>query len=191
MTMKTETNKRTFKGKPAIEKLLKFEEHIKKKSIVTQPETRLRASLLPKNGKSVSPIECFQSLVDKHDNKSVQNIYFMCLSFILQSEDEINVSGNSICQVLTNYVFKEKKRKKETKNKYKNHDEELFQNLTSDMKFFISSEFASGSFIQLQPTQGLLTDILDKKLYLNVVNYSNEDFILPPNTALGKIYFYF
>ena len=87
MTMKTETNKRTFKGKPAIEKLLKFEEHIEKKSIVTQPETRLRASLLPKNGKSVSPIECFQSLVDKHDNKSVQNIYFMCLSFILQAAE--------------------------------------------------------------------------------------------------------
>ena len=115
----------------------------------------------------------------------------MCLSFILQNEEEVNIGANSTITLLTNYNFKEKIRKRKVKNIAKSEEEIQFNNLTSEMKYHISSDFASNSFIQIQPQQGLLTDILDQVLVLKIANYSNEDYILPPKIALGKIYFYF
>ena len=181
MSKTNETNQSLIEGKKTIEDILNFSEYKKKE----------KPSLIPLNCKLISPIECFQALVNKHDKKDIQNVYFMCLSFILQNEEEVNIGANSTITLLTNYNFKEKIRKRKVKNIAKSEEEIQFNNLTSEMKYHISSDFASNSFIQIQPQQGLLTDILDQVLVLKIANYSNEDYILPPKIALGKIYFYF
>lgn len=190
-TRHQKTNQQKLKGKKNIDDILDFEKLEGHSLEDNSTEKREKPSLLPKNCKSISPIECFQSLVNKHDKKSMQHVYFMCLSFILQSEDTITLNKNSSSKILANYIFREKPKKRESKSKTKNEEENVFQGLMSEMKYFISSDFATYSFIQVQPVQGSLDDILDRKLYLNIANYSSEDFNLAANTPLGKIYFYF
>ena len=59
------------------------------------------------------------------------------------------------------------------------------------MKYFVCSEFSANSPIQIQATQGLLSDVMDRALFLNIANYSGEEIMLAPKTALAKIFFYF
>ena len=49
----------------------------------------------------------------------------MCLSFMLQTEHEVDIGGNSIHKISTNYIFREKTKKKELKSKAKN-EEDIF-----------------------------------------------------------------
>ena len=124
-------NQSLIEGKKTIEDILNFSEYKKKE----------KPSLIPLNCKLISPIECFQALVNKHDKKDIQNVYFMCLSFILQNEEEVNIGANSTITLLTNYNFKEKIRKRKVKNIAKSEEEIQFKNLTSEMKYHISSDF--------------------------------------------------
>ena len=187
-TIKT-TKQNTFKGKEIIDDILNFsnEECCDQEMKETKQN---RPCLLPTSCKSISPVDCFQSLVNKHDKKDIQNIYFMCLSFMLQTEHEVNIGGNSTHKISTNYIFREKTKKKEAKRKAKNEEDSFFSSLTFEMKYYITSEFASTSFLQILPQEGLLSDVLDKLLVLDIANYSSEDFQLAPKTVLGKIFFY-
>ena len=203
-TKKQKTSKLSFQGKQNIEDLLRFEgngvdtqfatnstdDPLPSHSMSTK-EVLERPSLLSKNCKLISPVEAFQALVNKHEKNDTQNIYFMCISFILQSEEEIEIDRNSSTKILTNYIFKEKPKRKNVKSTAKKAEEESSQQMTSQMKYFISSEFSIDSPIQIQSSQGLLTNILDSSLFLNIVNYSSEKIVIAPKTALGKIFFYF
>lgn len=190
MTSTKTANQSIFKGKKDLDDILNFsnEEKIDQEMKKTKQE---RPCLLPISCNSISPIECFQSLVNKQDKKNIQNIYFMCLSFMLQTEHEVDIGGNSIHKISTNYIFREKTKKKELKSKAKNEEDIFFYNMTFEMKYYITSEFASNSFLQILPQEGLLSDILDKILILDIANYSSNNFILAPKTVLGKIFFYF
>ena len=190
-TKKTKDLQRPFQGQENIEDLLNFEEKGINSQSTTLPDAQERAPLLYKNCKQISPTECFQELVKKHENNDVQNIYFMCLSFILQSEEEIKIKGNSSRTILTNYIFKEKTKKRNVKSKIKQEEEETFQRLSAEMKYFVCSEFSANSPIQIQATQGLLSDIMDRALFLNIANYSGGEITIAPKTALAKIFFYF
>ena len=188
MSITKTTKQSTFKGKKVIDDILKFSDDSRINQEMKKNHQE-RPSLLPISCKSISPIECFQSLVNKHDKKDTENVYSMCLSFMLQTEHEVNIAGMSTRKVSTNYIFREKTKKKEAKSKAKNEEDSFFHNMTFAMKYYITSEFASNSFLQIQPQEGLLIDILDKILILNIGNYSNDNFILAPKTVLGKIFF--
>ena len=184
------TKQNIFKGKKVLDEILNLSNEERMDQEIKQNEQE-RPCLLPISCKSISPIDCFHSLVNKHDKKDIQNIYLMCLSFMLETEHEVNIGGMSTHKISTNYVFREKTKKKELKNKAKNEEDIFFHKMTFEMKYYISSEFISNSFLQIQPQEGLLTDILDRIVVLNIANYSNDDYILAPKTVLGKIFFYF
>lgn len=187
---KTIKKKSIFKGKKDIDDILDLsnEERCDQEINKTKQE---RPCLLPMSCNSISPIDCFQSLVNKQDKKDIQNIYFMCISFMLQTEQEVDIGGNSVHKISTNYIFREKTKKKEAKSRAKNEEDSFFYNMTFEMKYHITSECASNSYLQILPQEGLLSDIIDKILILDIANYSSNNFILAPKTVLGKIFFYF
>ena len=118
MSITKTTKQSTFKGKKVIDDILKFSDESRINQEMKKNHQE-RPGLLPISCKSISPIECFQSLVNKHDKKDTENVYSMCLSFMLQTEHEVNIAGMSTRKVSTNYIFREKTKKKEAKSKAK------------------------------------------------------------------------
>ena len=151
-----------------------------------------RISLLPNLCKSVSPIECIRSIVNNFEVKDYENIYSTNIHFLLQNRNKIKMKTNSTCKIETNIIFKPfHNNLDKVKQKTRRDELETLSKLETKMKYFIVSELRPDSFIQVQVTYGMLSDLLSKPIFLNIANFSSEDINIPEKTLLCKIYFHF
>ena len=184
---KRRTKKEVIHGKEDMEHILSEESYPSIKTNI-QCNSQRKKTLLPIACKSVSPVGCFQAIINKHEVRDYQNIYSTILTFLLENIDEIKIKANSTCKIQTNFLFKPSKR---VQRKTHELQEDKLKALEHKMKYFIISELPPDSFLQVQVTHGMLSDLLSKPIFLNVANYSSEEIIVPLNTPLCKILFYF
>ena len=155
-------------------------------------QTSKRISLLPNLYKSVSPIECIRSIINNFEVKDYENIYSTNIYFLLQNVKKIKMKTNSTCKIEANIIFKPfHNTRGKVKQKTRRDEIETLSTLETKMKYFIVSELRPDSFIQVQVTYGMLSDLLTKPLFLNIANYSSEEIDIPEKTSLCKIYFHF
>ena len=190
---KIKKKKKEIEGMSGINDIL-FEHMntLNEEEVLEQTTTSKRLSLLPNLCKSVSPIECIRSIINNFEVKDYENIYSTNIHFLLQNVNKIKMKANSTCKIEANIIFKPfHNTLGKVKQKIRRDEIETLSTLETKMKYFIVSELRPDSFIQVQVTYGMLSDLLTKPLFLNIANYSSEEIDIPEKTALCKIYFHF
>ena len=150
-----------------------------------------RVSLLPILCKSISPIECIRSIVNNYEIKDYENIYSTNIYFLLENINKMKMEANTTSKIQVDIIFNPFDTLTKVKQKSKRDEIETLLMLETKMKYFFVSELNPNSFIQIQVTYGMLSDLLSKPLFLNIANYSSEDIEIPEKTPLAKIFFHF
>ena len=193
---KEKKKKRKLEGISAINDIL-FEDlntlnegEVSEQTSTSTPNKRI--SLLPISCKSVSPIECIRSIVNNYEIKDYENIYSTNIYFLLENMNKMKIEANTTSKIQASIIFKPfHNTLNKVKQKTRRDEIETLTMLETKMKYFLVSELNPNSFIQIQVTYGMLSDLLTKPLFLNIANYHSEEFEIPEKTLLCKIFFHF
>ena len=148
-----------------------------------------RRNIFPQ--KQLCIVECFHSTINQFETYKFDNVFGMCLSFIIKSSEKILIRPGCSATVKTDFIFNSFK-PKHFKNLRKQSRENEFGELFSRLKFHIWNLDWSiqNEKVYVKYKEGFLKNVVDEPFEVEILNYCPSEFIIEPQTHLGKIYFY-
>ena len=178
-----------MKGEKDVKELINLSKHDNKgkKTAKIQKQktmTRKKKSRINKSG-YICPIDCLQNIVKKYEEYSLDNIHYMCISFILRNTEEVVIKADTFANVATNHTFVKRKKKDMSGTGY------LLREIEENLSYHLQAE-------NQIPVVGLVTDPrqcqmrqhFGEQFTVKIFNFNSEDVILHPNTNICKIYIY-
>ena len=143
--------------------------------------------------KQLCLVECFRSTVNQFEVFKFNNVFSMCLSFIVRTSEHVVIHPGCTTNIKTDFIFNSFE-PKNFKSLKKQDLEVQFKTLYSQLKYHIwNLDWNVGvrnQKVYAKYAEGYLKDIADKIFQVEVSNYSSSDAVLEPDTHICKIYFY-
>ena len=153
-------------------------------------ETGTRKSCFPQ--KQLSIVDCFHSTTNQIEPSKFDNVFSMCISFIMKSSEPVVIRPGCTIKVKTDFLFKSFE-PRHFKSLKKQSEEVKFENLFSRMKYHIWNLDCWNTMNQkvyVKYQEGFMKDVVDHPFEVEITNQSSNDFNLEPEINVCKIYFY-
>ena len=114
-----------------------------------------------------------------------KNVYFQCVSFILQSQEQQIIPPGQQKEINTNFLFGDfKLRKKNPKR------EVIFEKLHNMLKYYISNDIVSEKHVRTLFKTGCISELMGQLVKVTVINNSVQEYLIPQGTIVAKIFIY-
>ena len=142
-----------------------------------------------KNFKTINPLEAFYSVLKCYDRENFeQNVYFQCLSFILQSKEEQVIPAGQQKDITTNYYFGELMLKKANLKKLKK--EQHLEKLSNMLRYYVTNDIVSDKHVRTIFKAGTISELLGKPMKVTIINNSVQDYLVSQGTIVAKMFIY-
>ena len=139
-----------------------------------------------KSNKALNPIETFYNILQSYETENFEkNVYFQCVSFILQAQEEQIIPPGQQKEFNTNFLFGDfKLRRKNPKR------ELIFEKLHNMLKYYISNDIVTEKHVRTLFKSGCVSDLMGELLKVSVINNSVQEYLIPQGTIVAKIFIY-
>ena len=139
-----------------------------------------------KSNKALNPIETFYNILQSYETENFEkNVYFQCVSFILQAQEEQIIPPGQQKEINTNFLFGDfKLRRKNPKR------ELIFEKLHNMLKYYISNDIVTEKHVRTLFKSGCVSDLMGELLKVSVINNSVQEYLIPQGTIVAKIFIY-
>ena len=139
-----------------------------------------------KQNKVLNPIETFVNILQCYENDNFdQNVYFQCISFILQCPEEQVIPPGQQKEINTNFLFGNFKLTKKNSKK-----EIICDKLHNMLRYYISNDIVTDKHVRTLFKAGCISELMGELVKVTVLNNSVHEYMIPQGSIVAKIFIY-